>query len=63
MLSLLQTADTIEARNAAAGLVMTHGMCVDVTLGNWCGALPVPDGPSALPAQAGRNAATPSPSS
>ncbi|MGO3127927.1 MAG: hypothetical protein ACTIJY_07640 [Luteimonas sp.] len=48
-----QAADTIEARNAAAGLVMTHGMFVDVTLGDWCGALPAPDGPSARAAQAG----------
>ena len=49
----VQAADTIEARNAAAGLVMTHGMFVDVTLGDWCGALPAPDGPSARAAQAG----------
>jgi len=50
---VLQAADTIAARNAAAGLVMTHGMFVDVTLGQWCGALPAPDGPSARAAQAG----------
>ncbi len=49
----LQAADTLEARNAAAGLVMTHGMFVDVTLGHWCGTLPAPDGPSARAAQAG----------
>lgn len=48
-----QAADSIEARNAAAGLVMTHGMFVDVTLGHWCGALPAPEGPSARAAQAG----------
>lgn len=49
----MQAADTIETRNAAAGLVMTHAMFVDVTLGHWCGALPAPDGPSARAAQAG----------
>ncbi|VXB89340.1 conserved hypothetical protein [Luteimonas sp. 9C] len=49
----VQATDTIEARNAAAGLVMTHGMFVDVTLGHWCGALPATDGPSARAAQAG----------
>jgi len=48
-----QASDTIEARNAAAGLAMTHGMFVDVTLGQWCGALPAPEGPAARTAQAG----------
>jgi len=49
----LQASDTIEARNAAAGLALTHGMFVDVTLGQWCGALPAPEGPAARTAQAG----------
>lgn len=51
--SMAQASDTVEARNAAAGLVMTHGMFVEVTLGHWCGALPAPDGPRAQAAQAG----------
>ncbi|KPN19808.1 hypothetical protein AO715_07540 [Xanthomonas sp. Mitacek01] len=49
----LQASDTIEARNAAVGLAMTHGMFVDMTLGQWCGALPAPKGPAARTAQAG----------
>ncbi|MET0327182.1 MAG: hypothetical protein ABW163_00275 [Luteimonas sp.] len=49
----LQATDTIETRNAAAGLVITHGMFVDATLGDRCGALPAPDGPNARAAQAG----------
>lgn len=48
-----RAADTMEARNAAAGLVMTHAMFVDITLGHRCGALPAPDGPSARAAQRG----------